>query len=343
MQIVSARTGTAAPSTERTRPSRTIETAWAATTAASVWTAPSSRRDRSDPSASYARSAKASAAVCRPARRAPRRQATTPPARRARATTTRAPRPERSSPASCRIARRRVVESAVRLDVAERERRHPQQTPRPRRPGRRSTPPARPEPCRDPAARTRRDPDSRGGRRPRRRGRRPRRTVRSIVSGSPAWAPQATLTLVTSGMSVASSPIGQGPTPSPTSALRSTRTWVPPGRGSGRRRRGCVDGRRRLGCRFRRRLGCRFRRWLGRGFRRWFGRRFGGRLDRLRRRRSMPAGRESPRCRSPPGPGSGSRTMGSRRSRPGVGNGMHVGDGAMPLQPKPSTMPHELP
>ncbi len=48
-----------------------------------------------------------------------------------------------------------------------------------------------------------------------------RRIVRSMTTGSPAWKPHAMLTDVTSGMSAASWPIGQGPKLSPTSALRS--------------------------------------------------------------------------------------------------------------------------
>ena len=78
--------------------------------------------------------------------------------------------------------------------------------------------------------------------------------MRRIVSGSPAWKPQATLTDVTSGMSAASAPIGHGPTLSPTSAFRSIRPVTPPsyapapgrgtryGRAGGRTRRAAATG-----------------------------------------------------------------------------------------------------
>ena len=46
-------------------------------------------------------------------------------------------------------------------------------------------------------------------------------TVRSMVSGSPAWKPQATFTEVRKGRSASSWPIDQAPKLSPTSAFRS--------------------------------------------------------------------------------------------------------------------------
>jgi len=48
------------------------------------------------------------------------------------------------------------------------------------------------------------------------------RQVRSIVTGSPAWNPHATLALVTTSSSASSSPIRHDPYDSPRSALRST-------------------------------------------------------------------------------------------------------------------------
>src|ERR1041384_5088572 len=50
--------------------------------------------------------------------------------------------------------------------------------------------------------------------------------VRLIVTGAPAWKPQATLALVTMSSSAMSSPSRQMPKPSPRSALRSI-TMVP--------------------------------------------------------------------------------------------------------------------
>jgi hypothetical protein len=49
-------------------------------------------------------------------------------------------------------------------------------------------------------------------------------TVRVMVSGSPAWKPQAMLALVTRSSRASSSPIRQAPKDSPRSALRSMRT-----------------------------------------------------------------------------------------------------------------------
>ena len=46
-------------------------------------------------------------------------------------------------------------------------------------------------------------------------------TVRAIVSGSPAWNPQATFALVMSGITASSSPIDQLPKLSPMSELTS--------------------------------------------------------------------------------------------------------------------------
>ena len=45
-----------------------------------------------------------------------------------------------------------------------------------------------------------------------------------MVAGSPAWLPQAMLALVTTSSIAASSPIRQGPKPSPRSELRSILT-----------------------------------------------------------------------------------------------------------------------
>src|SRR3990170_1184466 len=54
-----------------------------------------------------------------------------------------------------------------------------------------------------------------------------RAIVRSIVSGSPACAPQATFTALTRGMSSSSRPMRQGPKLSPASQFSSMRTPRP--------------------------------------------------------------------------------------------------------------------
>ena len=183
----------------RARPSRTIDTAWAAAAAGSSWTAPGEPPRPERPVGLVRPVGEASARRTRSPAGAPRRSARNPPSTdqdraETRATARRSPRP-RPDPRAAR-----VVERAVRLDVAERTPVGPSERRHRARPGRRSTPPARRAPCRGRAARTRRGPGSRDAPRPRRRATSASRTVRSIVSGSPAWAPQATLTLVTSGM-----------------------------------------------------------------------------------------------------------------------------------------------
>src|SRR5918995_3020753 len=57
---------------------------------------------------------------------------------------------------------------------------------------------------------------------------RARLAVRNMICGSPAWNPQATFAEETMSSIAASSPIGQGPNPSPMSQLRST-FMTPPG------------------------------------------------------------------------------------------------------------------
>ncbi|MOA33115.1 hypothetical protein D3C78_1543820 [compost metagenome] len=54
-----------------------------------------------------------------------------------------------------------------------------------------------------------------------------RRTVRCMISGSPAWKPQARLAWSISGMAWTSSPIFQAPKLSPMSQLRRIRVVMP--------------------------------------------------------------------------------------------------------------------
>ena len=68
-----------------------------------------------------------------------------------------------------RVAGGEVVEGTVRLDMPQRSSRRHGRGPRPRRPDRRATLRARRAPCRDRVVRTRRGPDTRDGRRRRRR------------------------------------------------------------------------------------------------------------------------------------------------------------------------------
>ena len=121
----------------------------------------------------------------------------------------------------CAVIRRQVTESPVRLHVAHGGAGDPAQSPSTRRPALRPCARFRLRTSESPCDRSLPGRRSRDAPRPRRRACAAKESVTNIVSGSPAWPPQATLALVATSIIAASSPIDHGPKPSPRSEFRS--------------------------------------------------------------------------------------------------------------------------